>query len=106
MAVLGNYVQFEEGIPRRLHFIGHTMVDRVIRDPVLQMDKPVTTLNLIVDELDGEKVTQVLSVLSENLASQLEPWTQGQRYLNNDFIITKRGTGFQTRYTVEVVPRR
>ena len=106
MAVLGNFVSFEEGVPRRFHFAGHTMVDKVIRDPVLGIDKQLTTLNLIVDELDGERVTQVLSVTSENLAAQLQPWTSGQRYLTNDFVITKRGAGFQTRYSVEVAPRR
>jgi len=106
MAVLGNFVQLEEGVPTRLHFVGHTMVDRVIRDPLLGIDKPVTTLTMIVDERDGERVTQVLSVTSENLAAQLEPWLSGDRYKLNDFTITKRGTGFQTRYTVEVTPRR
>jgi len=106
MAVLGNFVSFEEGVPKRIHIVGDTTVDRVIHDPVLNIDKPLTTLTLVVDELDGERVTQVLSVTSENLAAQLMPWTQGKRYLQNDFIITMRGAGFQRRYTVEVVPRR
>lgn len=102
--VLSNYVTFEEGIPRRLHFTDHSFGDKEILDPVAQITKKVTTLVLVVDREDGHAVSKTLSITSENLASQLAGYLSDRAYRKYDFSITRRGSSFATRYTVDVIP--
>jgi hypothetical protein len=42
--------------------------------------------------------------MSENLANQFRAYLDKQLYRRYDFLITMRGTGYQTKYTVEAIP--
>lgn len=101
--VLANYVELQPGVPKRLHFTSHGLVTRDLLDPLLGRPKPVTSLLFTVDREDGVAVAKTLSVTSEKLAASLEPYLEGERYQALEFVITKAGAGFLTRYTVEVL---
>jgi hypothetical protein len=103
--VLENFVTFVEGVPLRLHFVDHSLADRVITDPLTGLAKRITTLQMVVDEEDGLPVAKVLSITSENLASQIAGYLPDKAYRAYYFTITRRGSGFSTRYTVAVNPR-
>jgi hypothetical protein len=104
MSVLGNFIKLEVGKPKRLHFTRHEFVDKVIRDPLTGSAKTVRVLQFYVDYEDGQKVAKVFSVTSEKLAAALSPYLEGQRYTRLEFVITKKGEGFLTDYSVEVRP--
>ena len=103
--VLENYVVLPEGRPVRLHFTEHGMVDRDIPDPLLGFPKRVTTLVFLVDEEDGRPVAKSLDITAEGLAAQLAGYLVDQQYRRYDIIITRRGSGFGTKYTVVASPR-
>lgn len=103
--VLDNFVVFEEGTPVRLHFTQHAMSDRTLRDPLTGLDKQLTVLVMSVDEEDGQTVAKLLSITSETLARQLQGYLPGGQYRAYDYTITKRGSGFGTRYNVVAMPR-
>ncbi len=109
---LQNYVIFQNGIPERLHFTDHVLEQITITDPVTQRAAPRNRLTMTVDEINGTKtgrgglpIIAKLSVLAESLAGKLEAYRPGKAYLNYDFIITQTGTGYLSRYSVQVVPR-
>jgi hypothetical protein len=104
MAVLGNYVRLEAGKPKRLHFVNHEFVDKVIRDPLTGVAKTVRVLQFYVDYEDGQKVSKVFSVTSEKLAAALSPYLEDRRYTRLEFTIIKSGSGFLTDYSVSVRP--
>lgn len=100
--VLDNYISFIPGFPKRLHFTSHALVTKEIQDPLLGRAKPVTSLVFTVDREDGAPVAKTLSVVSERLATSLEPYLEDGAYRSLDFTITKTGAGFRTRYSVQV----
>jgi hypothetical protein len=104
MAVLGNFVRLEAGVAKRLHFVRHEFLDKVIRDPLTGAAKTVRVLQFYVDMEDGQKVSKIFSVTSEKLAAALRPYLEGGRYTQLEFKITKKGEGFLTDYSVEVRP--
>jgi hypothetical protein len=104
MAVLGNFVRLVAGVPKRMHFVRHEFVEKVIRDPLTGSAKTVRVLQFYVDYEDGQKVAKVFSVTSEKLAAALSPYLEGQRYAKLEFVITKKGEGFLTDYSLEVRP--
>ena len=103
--VLRNYVELEEGKPARLHFVEHDIIVKDVFDRDLGRVVPKNALVLQVDKLDGKPVAALLSVLAGGLADALQPWVAEHRYRAVDIIITKRGTGYQTRFSVEPAPR-
>lgn len=103
--VLDNVVQLREGAPKRLHFTDHGIGDVEIQDPVMRVAKMVTRLTFTVDEEDGSPVAKTFSVLSERLAGDLAPYLPERAYRSLEFVITRRGTGFATSYTVLRIPR-
>jgi hypothetical protein len=103
--LLDNVVQLREGVPKRLHFTDHAIADVEIQDPLLQRPKMVTRLTFTVDEEDGSPVAKTFSVLSERLAGDLGPYLPERAYRSLEFVITRRGTGFATSYTVLRIPR-
>jgi hypothetical protein len=102
--MLMNYVALEKDVPTRMHFTDHYLVEREIWDDKLGKFKTVKSLVFWVDELNGEPTARTFSVLSEALATILRPSLPDHAYVNNDFIITKRGEGFGTRYEVQSIP--
>jgi len=109
---LQNYVTFVPGVPERLHFTDHTLDQITITDPVTLKPAPRNRLVMTVDEINGNKmglgglpIIAKLSVLAESLAGKLEAYLPNKTYLGYDFIITQTGTGYLSRYSVQVVPR-
>lgn len=103
--MLMNYIALEKDVPARLHFTDHYTVEREVWDDKLGKFKPVKSLVFWCDELNGEPTAKTFSVLSEGLATILRPYLPNQTYVNNDFLITKRGEGFGTRYEVQPIPK-
>ncbi len=104
MASLGNFVQLSNDIPKRLHFTAWKIVEREITDPHTKSPKKAKVLQLDVSREDGIQVSKTYSVLSEKHAQQLAPYLENQSFLRFDFIITRRGRGFLTEYTVRIEP--
>jgi len=103
--VLRNYIEFEDGVPARLHFVTGQLIDKTITDPLTRQPKQVTSLVLQVDQLNGEAIGAQLSVIQEKLAAKLKPWIDNGRLADVDFIITARGAGFLRDFEVQVLPR-
>ncbi len=103
MALLENYVKLENGVPVLLHFTGWTLMPKNITDPSTGSVRKVNSIHLSVDEENGRPVTKELSVVSEKLAAQLEPYLENGTFVNKKFKITKTGIGFNTGYSVEVL---
>lgn len=102
--VFMNYVVLQEDTPVRLHFSDHYFVDRMIWDKDLGKEKPVRSLVLVVDREGAEVVLKTLSILSERLASTMEPYLRDSHFRDFDFVITKLGQGYGTTYQVEAIP--
>ncbi len=102
--VLKNYIELQEGIPTRLHFIAHAIVTKEITDPLTGLPKQVKSLVFSVDRLDGIEILSSFSTVGEKLADQLWAYVKEGRYRGLEFTITKHGRGFQTRYDVAVRP--
>lgn len=103
--MLMNYVALDKDVPTRMHFTDHYSVEREIWDAKLGKYKPVKSLVFWVDELNGEVTAKTFSVLSETLATILRPYLPDHSYINFDYLITKRGEGFGTRYEVQAIPK-
>lgn len=104
MVVNENYVKLEIGKPVRLHFIDHGIMDKIVTDPVLKWKKTVKSLVFKVDKMDGDQADTVFSMLSEKLWKEFEPYLEGQKYLNYEFVIVKDIAGFMPPRIVEVRP--
>lgn len=101
---LGNYVIFEENIPERLHFTDHIRRVKDITDKLTGQPTTKNAVDFTIDRLNGAPVHSTLSVIQENLFAQLEVYLEGKRYRDYEFTITKRGTDYRTRWTVQVTP--
>lgn len=105
MGILSNYITIERDQTEVLHFKGHELADRVVRDPVTGREKSVKTLIMYVDERGGAATDTVFSIISDKLATQLGPWLEGERYKRFTFAITRRGAGFLTDWEIQASPR-
>lgn len=103
--MLMNYIELAEGIPTRMHFTDHYFVERLIYDPTISAKKPIKSLVFWCDEVNGEPAPRSFSIVSDKLARQFSPYLPGELFKSYDFIITKRGTGFLTEYSVESIKR-
>ncbi len=101
---LGNYVIFDENVPERMHFSAHEKKVKDITDSQTGRARPVNAVDFTIDRLNGAPVQSTLSVIQENLFGQLEAYLPDRKYLQYEFTITKRGTGYRTRWTVEAIP--
>ena len=102
--VLKNYIELQEGVPARLHFLAHAIVTKRITDPLTGLPKDVKSLAFTVDRLDGIEILSTWSIIGEKLAEQLWPYLEDNRYRGLEFTITKHSQGFQTRYDLAVRP--
>lgn len=103
--MLMNYIALEKDVPTRLHFTDAYYVKREIWDARLSGYKWVESLVFFVDELNGEPTAKTFSVLSSALSTILTGYLPDHAYINFDFVITKHGEGFSTRYEVEPIPK-
>ena len=102
--VLRNYIDLQQGIPARMHFTSAIKTTREILDPKTHILKTITVLVMSVDRLNGQPVNSTLSITAEKLAALLSPDLEGDRYRGYEYIITKVGETFQTRYSLDKIP--
>lgn len=103
--LLMNYVQLTPGVPKRLHFTDDYRIERTIADKETGKPKPIKSLVFWVDEEDGEPAAKTFSILSQKLASHLEPFLKDKRYTSYDFILTKMGDGFLSDWNIQAIQR-
>ena len=101
---LGNIVILEAGTPERMHFVDHIVVDRDITDPLTGRPGTRKVLEFSVDRLNGLPASAKFSTMSESLYGMFEPFLVGKLYRGYEFIVQKRGSGYQTKYTVDKLP--
>jgi len=101
--MLMNFLALEEGKPTRMHFSDLYRVQRRIFDRELGIFKEVDSRVFFVDRLEGQPAGRTFSVLSQKLMAQLEPFVEGNRFMEYEFIITKEGSGFSTEYRVQPI---
>ena len=101
---LGNYVILKADTPERMHFTDHHIEIRPITDSLTRRTTPKNVALFDVDRLDGQPVNAQFSILAEGLYAKFETYLKDNLYRNYEFIVTQRGFGFQTRYTVEAIP--
>ena len=101
---LGNIVILQAEVPERMHWTEHVIVDRDTTDP--NTGRPTTRkiLEFTVDRLNGVSVNAKFSTMAETLYAQLEPYLPNSVYRGYEFIVTKRGSGYRTKYTVDKIP--
>jgi hypothetical protein len=103
--VLQNIIILEPNKPARLHFIDHRVETITITDPSTGGPGIRQRLVFEVDSLNGVAVASKLSTMARGLADKFAGYLPKKTYTDYDFIITQSGTGYQTRYFVEAVPR-
>jgi hypothetical protein len=103
--MLMNYVALEKDVPTRMHFTDHYFVEREVWDEKLGKFKMVRSLVFWVDELNGEPAAKSFSILSDALSRILSGYIPNHSYVEFDFLITKQGEGFATRYQVQTIPK-
>lgn len=86
---LDNWVRLEPGVRTRLHFKDHRISEREITDPYWKTARTVRSLLFLVDRQDGAPVDKTLSVTSERLASEFEPYLEGKAYTLYDWVLEK-----------------
>jgi len=100
---LGNIIILDSEIPERMHFTSHVIADRDITDPSTGGPGIRKVLEFSVDKLNGQPANAKFSTMSENLYAQLEAYLPNGIYRGYEFIITKRGSGYRTKYKVDKV---
>jgi len=103
--VLQSYVELKPGVPSRMHFVEHWVETISPTDPLLGRALPKRRLRFAVDELNGQAVTTYYSTMSQKHAADFEPYLPDKKYRSYDFIVTLSGSGWQTEYQVQPVPR-
>lgn len=103
--VLMNYISLAPGVPTRMHFTDDYIIERTILEKETGRDKTIKSLVFWCDELNGELTARTFSVLSQKLASHLEPFRVDKKYKNYDFIITQMGDGFLKDWNVQPILR-
>lgn len=106
MGILANYIKLEDGQTEVLHFKGHELQERLIRDPLTSTEKTVRVLVMFVDQRGGAAVDTIFSIVSDKLATQFGPFLERERYKNYLFAITRRGKGFTTDWEIQATPSR
>lgn len=101
---LGNIVMLEAGTPERMHFTDHIVADRDITDPLTGRPGVRKVLEFTVDRLNGVAANAKFSTMSESLYGMFEPFLVGKLYRGYEFIVTKRGSGYQTKYSLDKLP--
>lgn len=100
-----NWVVLEPGVPVRLHFKDHRVVDRQITDPTFKTARTVKGLMFLVDQVDGRPVDLTFSVLSQKLYSDFMGDLPGKAYTRYVYTVVKDAPGTVPPRIVERRPR-
>jgi hypothetical protein len=103
--MLMNYLEIPRDTPTRIHATDHYYVDRMIWDKDLGKEKPVRSLVLWVDEVNGSPDARTFSIISRTLYDQITPYLPDNDIRNYDFILKRTGEGYRTDWTLEAIPR-
>jgi hypothetical protein len=103
--VLQSYVEIKPGVPARMHFVDHWVESITATDPLVGRPLPKKRLRFAVDELNGQPAQTYYSTMSQKHAADFEPFLINKKYRDYDFIVTLQGSGWQTEYSVQPVPR-
>ena len=101
---LGNIVILTADTPERMHFTDHVIATRDITDPLTGRPGVRKVLEFNVDKLNGVAVDAKFSTMAEGLYGQFEAFLVGKLYRGYEFIVTRRGSGYRTKYTVDKLP--
>jgi len=101
---MANWVVLKPGVPVRLHFRAHRVIERVITDPIFGVAKTVRSLMFLVDRENGAAVDKTFSVVSGKLADELSGYLEGERYRGYTFTIVKDAPGTVPPRIVETRP--
>jgi len=101
---MANWVVLKPGVPVRLHFKAHRVVERTITDPIFGVPKVVRSLMFLVDRENGAAVDKTLSVVSGKLADELSGYLEGERYKGYTFTIVKDAPGTVPPRILEITP--
>jgi len=104
--VIENFVKLKPGVQKLLHFYDHSIVTRVLTDPVLKLEKRVQSLVFLVDREDGVEVENMYSVVSERHAAEFAGYLERKRYRDFESVVLKPAPGFVAPRIVEVRPWR
>jgi len=101
--ILMNYIPLVPGVPTRMHFTDDYKIERKILDKETGKLRPIKSLVFWVDRLEGEPCARTFSILSQKLASHLDPFLKNQEYLKYEFVVTKIGDGFAADFNVQPI---
>ena len=104
MAGIENFVKLKPGVPVKMHFKMHKIVDRQITDPFFNVPRTVKNLLFLVDRVNGQAVDKTFSILSQKLADDLSGYLEQNRYRNYEFTIVKDSAGMVPPRISEVTP--
>lgn len=96
--VLENFIRLVDGVPISMHFTAYTIAPIDRRDPLTGFISQVNSLIFNVDMENGQPVSKTFSTLSSKLAAMFEPFLADEDYKRRTFIITKRGSSFDTDF--------
>jgi len=103
--VLENYVKLMPGVPVRLHFVDHSIIERQITDPIRGVPVKRRSLVFYVDERDGVKVDLMYSVVSEKHADDFAGYLPDKSYVRYTFTVVKDAAGTVPPRILETRPR-
>jgi len=91
---LENWVKLPPGKVVCLHFKEHRVTSREITDPFWKTPRKVTSLLFLVDREDGVPVDKTLSIVSEKLAMEFQPYLEDGSYRDYTWCLVKDAEGF------------
>ena len=91
---LDNWVKLPIGKVVCMHFREYQITPRLITDTFWKTQRTVNSLLFLVDRVDGKPVDQTLSVVSERLAMEFQPYLEDESYKNYLWCLVKDAEGF------------
>ena len=91
---LDNWVKLPIGKVVCMHFKEYQITPRQITDSFWKTPRIVNSLLFLVDRVDGKPVDQTLSVVSERLAMEFQPYLEDESYKNYLWCLVKDAEGF------------
>jgi hypothetical protein len=102
---ISNFVMLAPGIEVRLHFVDHRITPRMVRDPIRDVMVSRESLVMYVDEVNGQPVDKMYSILSQKHAAEFAGYLTNKSYLQYNFVVIKDSAGTVPPRIVSVTPR-
>ena len=101
---ISNYVQLLPGVQVQLHFNDHQVIPRFITDPIRNVSVERDSLVMYVDQVNGQKVSKMYSILSQKHAAEFSGYLEGKAYVRYNFVVIKDAAGTVPPRIVSVTP--